>query len=81
MKLEVITVAPKEQRVLLLFDPQQPVPEDQQARTYLQDNDLEPKRQYQETRDSTDYDVYYFGHCYVGDHLNHLVGLASESKL
>ena len=81
MKLEVITVAPEEQRVLLFFDPQQPLDTDQQVRTYLQDNDLEPKREYRETRDSTEYDVYYFGHCYVRDHLDHLVGLATESKL
>ena len=80
MKLEVITVAPEEQRVLLLFDPEEQASGDDQVRSYLQNNGLEPKRQYRETRESTQYDVYYFGHCYLEGHLEALTGMAAEVK-
>ena len=77
MKLEVINLTSTEQRVLLLFDTQRPSSEDAQVRSYLQDNSLQPRREYQETRDTNEYDVYYFGHCYLKGHLEHLVSLAS----
>ena len=80
MKLEVITVAPEEQRVLMLFEQQRESQDDDQVREYLQQHDLEPKRQYEETRDATRYDVYYFGHCYLEGHLQYLTRMASESR-
>ena len=79
MKLEVITVAPEEQRVLLLFDGQEQG--DARVQAYLQEHDLAPKRQYEETRDATRYDVYYFGHCYLEGHMESLTGMASEASL
>ena len=79
MKLEIITVAPEEQRVLLWFDGQDQ--RDAQVRAYLQQHHLEPKRQYEETRDATRYDVYYFGHCYLEGHMESLTGMASEASL
>ncbi len=81
MKLEVISIAPTEQRVLLLFDPSGPTPEDAEVDSYLQSHDLEPKRQYSETRDEKEYNVYYFGHCYIEDHLEKLASMATEAKL
>ena len=81
MKLEVITVAPEEQRVLMLFDRQRRSPDDNQARAYLQQHDLEPKKQYEETRDAVQYDVYYFGHCYLEGHLESLTSMASGSSI
>jgi hypothetical protein len=79
MKLEVITVAPEEQRVLLFFDQQGHG--DDQVLAYLQQHDLEPKKQYEETRDATRYDVYYFGHCYLDGHLDSLTRMATEAKV
>ena len=79
MKLETITVSPGERRVLLLFDPQTQTVADNEARYYLTSNDLEPKRQYNETRDETEYEVYYFGHCYIEEHLESLTGFAAEA--
>lgn len=81
MKLEVITVAPQEQRVLLLFDQQMQSPNDDQVRAYLRQHELEPKRQYEETRDATRFDVYYFGHCYLEGHLEYLTRMASEPSV
>ena len=78
MKMEVINVSPKEQRVLLLFDGDGPPSKVEQVDTYLRVHELEPKRQYAETRDGKEYLVYYFGHCYLEDHLEQLTAMASE---
>jgi len=79
MKMEVITVAPEEQRVLLMFDPDQPLSTDSQVTSYLQDNGLEPKREYKESRESTEYNILYFGHCYLDGHMDALTGFAESS--
>ena len=81
MKMELVQLDPKEQRILLLFDEEQPSPEDDQVRTYLQAHNLEPKRQYQEARNGKEYLTYYFGRCYLEDHLEQLTSMASEAKL
>ncbi len=81
MKMELVQLTPKEQRILLLFDPEEPSPEDDKVRTYLKDHNLEAKRQYQESRDGKEYLTYYFGHCYLEDHLEQLAAMASETKL
>lgn len=81
MKLEIVTLTPEEQRVLLLFDPTSPTPQDPEVDAYLQAHNLEPKRQYRETRQGREYVVYYFGHCYLEDHLEQLAGLATEAVL
>ena len=77
MKLETITASPGEQRVLLMFDPVSQTVEDERVRSYLTSNALELKRQYDETREDTEYEVYYFGHCYIEEHLNSLTRLAN----
>jgi hypothetical protein len=79
MKMEVITVAPEEQRVLLMFDPDEQLSTDSQITSYLQDNGLEPKREYKETRESTEYNILYFGHCYLDGHMDALTGFAESS--
>jgi hypothetical protein len=78
MKLEVITVSPNEDRVLLFFDPEKDSEDDAKVRSYLAENSLDPKREYTETRESTDYNVYYFGHCYIKGHMESLTAMASE---
>ena len=79
MKMEVINLSPTEQRVLLLFESDGPSQEDVQVDEYLHAHELEPKRQYSETRDGKAYLVYYFGYCYLEDHLEGLLAMASES--
>ena len=79
MKMEVINLSPTEQRVILLFDSDGPSPKDKQVDDYLHAHELEPKRQYSETRDGKEYLVYYFGHCYLEDHLEQLSAMASEA--
>lgn len=79
MKMEVINLSPTEQRVLLLFDSDGPSPEDVQVDDYLRARELEPKRQYSETRDGKEYLVYYFGHCYLEDHMEQLSSMTTEA--
>jgi hypothetical protein len=81
MKMEVVNLSSTEQRVLLLFDGDGLSQKDEQADTYLHDHELEPKRQYRETRDGKEYLVYYFGHCYLEGHLDQLSAFASEAPL
>ena len=78
MKLEVITVSPNEDRVLLYFDPEDESGDDDKVRTYLAENSLDPKREYTEARESTDYNVLYFGHCYIKDHMESLTEMATK---
>ena len=80
MKIEVIDVAGCQDRVLLLFEGETPSDEDARVDEYLSSNGLEPKRQYTENRDGTDYRVYYFGQCYIGDHIEQLTAMADESS-
>lgn len=81
MKMEVVHLSTNKHKVLLLFDfdRDEPSPEDEQVDDYLHDHELEPKRQYRETRDGKNYLVYYFGHCYLDGHLDQLAALASEA--
>ena len=81
MKMEVLNQSPTEKRVLLLFDSNGLSLEDEKVDEYLRAHDLEPKRQYSETRDGKEYLVYYFGHCYLEDHLDQLSALASEAQM
>ena len=74
-------VSESERRVLLLFDTGDPRPEAGAAQAYIEEQGMEPKRRYRETRGDTEYEVYYFGLCYLEGHLDHLAGLASEATL
>ena len=76
MKLERITTDSCQERVLLLFDPDEEATKDR-VRSYLTQNDISPRREYSETRDDTEYDVYYFGSCYIEGHLDSLTEVAS----
>ena len=75
--METITVSPGEQRVLLMFDPETRTGDDHQVQSYLDSNGLEPRRIYRETRDESEYEVHYFGYCYIESHLDSLNRLAS----
>ena len=76
MKLERITTDSCQERILLLFDPNERTVRDR-VRSYLTQNDISPRREYTETRDDTEYDVYYFGSCYIEGHLDSLTEVAS----
>ena len=78
MKMEFVNLSEEAQRVLLLFDADGPSTGDEAVDAYLQANGLEPRRQYRETREGKEYFVYYFGHCYVEDHLDELAAMAEQ---
>jgi len=80
MKMEVLNLSAEEKRILLLFDSNGPSSEDEKVDEYLHAHDLEPKRQYSETRDGKEYLVYYFGHCYLEDHMEQLSALSGEAQ-
>ena len=76
MKVETMTTDSCQERILLLFDPGERNARDK-VRSYLDDNDISPRREYTETRDDTEYEVYYFGSCYIQSHLDNLTEVAS----
>ena len=78
MKSEVMNTAECQDRVLLLFEGETPSEQDARVDEYLRSNNLEPKRQYTENRDGTDYRVYYFGQCYIQSHMDELNALAEQ---
>ena len=77
MNMEFLQVSPDEQRVILLFKESDQDEKLKEVDHYLLNNQLEPKRKYSENRDGIDYLVYYFGHCYLADHLEILSEMAS----
>lgn len=76
MKVETITTDSCQERILLLFDPGEQAAMDR-VRSYLNQNDISPRREYTEARDDTEYEVYYFGSCYIQSHLDNLTEVAS----
>jgi hypothetical protein len=60
-----------------MFDPEERTAGDRQVQSYLDSNGLEPRRIFRETRDESEYEVHYFGYCYIESHLDSLTGLAS----
>ncbi len=67
-----IRVEPKElfmYSVFLAFNPDRPDSEDEAVKAYLDQHELIPKMQGKDTVDGQEYDVMYFGGCYLGRHL------------
>ena len=67
-----ISVEPKEffmYSVFLAFSQEQPEPEDDAVKAYLAERELEPKTRGNNTWEGQEYDVMYFGGCYLGSHL------------
>ena len=69
MKIETIEIAPGEKRILLLMNQEQSSSPDKEVLTYLKANGIEAKKEYAEERDGTEYNVMYFGHCYLEDRI------------
>jgi len=68
-----IRVEPKEffmYSVFLAFNAADPEPEDETVKAYLTERELEPKSEGKNTWDGQEFDVMYFGGCYLGKHLN-----------
>ena len=64
-----IKVEPKDwmmHSVFLYFSDERRDSEDTAVRKYLSDHGLKPKREFAERVDDTDFDVMYFGGCYIG---------------
>ena len=78
----LIRVEPKEwmmSSVLLYFDQSAPDPEDEVVRKYIADNTLVPKREGTTTWNDRDWDVMYFGGCYLGSHLGAIDRIQKET--
>ena len=67
-----IRVEPKEffmYAVFLAFNQEHPDREDAAVKAYLEEHELEPKAMGKDRLDDQEYDVMYFGGCYIGKHL------------
>src|SRR5262249_59868237 len=68
-----IKIEPKEffmQAVFLAFSTEHPDPEDEAIKAYLDTHELIPKAQGTDKFDDQDFEVLYFGGCYLGKHLD-----------
>ena len=69
----IIRVEPKDwmmQSVFLYFDGEAPDPEDEVVRQYLDENKLVPRRETTTRWEDRDWEVMYYGGCYLGRHLS-----------
>jgi hypothetical protein len=69
----IIRVEPKDffmSTIFLIFDRQQPDPEDEEVKRYLAERSLEPRRTVETAYQERDCLVWQFGGCYLGGHLN-----------
>jgi len=69
----IIRVEPKDffmSTIFLIFDREQPDPEDEEVKRYLAERSLEPRRTLETAYQERDCLVWQFGGCYLGGHLN-----------
>lgn len=74
----IIRVEPKEffmSTIYLIFDRQRSEPEDEEVKRYLAERQLEPKRTFETTYQERDSQVWQFGGCYLGKHLDVIVDI------
>src|ERR671922_1210485 len=77
----IIRVEPKDffmSTILLIFDQEQPDPEDEEAKRYLAERGLEPKRTFHTDMQGRDYVVWQFGGCYLGRHLDAIADIQKK---
>jgi len=68
-----IKIEPKEffmDAVFLAFSKERPAPEDEAIKAYLDAHELIPKAQGTDRFEDQEFDVLYFGGCYLGKHLD-----------
>ena len=77
-----VRIEPKEffmYSVFLAFDHNSPDAEDQEVLAYLEQHELEAKRQGKQVVDDVEYNVMQFGGCYLGKHLNNIGDMQRNS--
>jgi hypothetical protein len=64
--------------ILLIFDQEQPDPEDEEAKRYLAERSLEPRRTFDTTVQERTCVVWQFGGCYLGRHLDAIADIQKQ---
>jgi uncharacterized Rossmann fold enzyme len=78
MQIETIKITEEEQRILIIIDKKSDNETKELLDSYLENNTLSPKKEYLEERNGKDYLVYYFGHCYIEEHLENIGNIAGK---
>jgi len=78
MQIETIKIKEEEQRILIIIDKKSDNETKELLDSYLENNTLSPKKEYLEERNGKDYLVYYFGHCYIEEHLENIGNIAEK---
>ena len=74
----IIRIEPKDwnmHTVLMFFNEEEPHPEDSDIRSYLEERRLEPRRQYNTELAGEKFEVWTYGGCYLGRHMNALADI------
>ena len=74
----IIRIEPKDwnmHTVLMFFNKEEPHTEDTDIRSYLQERRLEPRRQYDTELAGEKFEVWTYGGCYLGQHMNALADI------
>ena len=74
----IIRIEPKDwnmHTVLMFFNEEEPHPEDADIRSYLEERHLEPRRQYNTELAGENFEVWTYGGCYLGRHMNALADI------
>ena len=74
----IIRVEPKEffmSTVYLIFNKAQAEPEDTEVKQYLEERQLEPRREFETAYQEQDCTVWQFGGCYLGQHLEKIADI------
>lgn len=74
----IIRVEPKEffmSTVYLIFDKAQTEPEDTEVKQYLEERQLQPRREFETAYQEQDCMVWQFGGCYLGQHLEKIADI------
>ena len=74
----IIRIEPKDwnmHTVLMFFKEGEPHPEDADIRQYLEERHLEPRRQYNTELAGEKFEVWTYGGCYLGRHMNALADI------
>ena len=77
----IIKVEPKEffmSTVYLIFHQERGEPEDEEVKRYLAERQLEPKREFATTYEEQPCQVWQFGGCYLGNHLQMLAEIQKK---
>ena len=74
----IIRIEPKDwnmHTVLMFFNAEEPHPEDTDIRRYLEERRLKPRRQYNTELAGENFEVWTYGGCYLGRHMNALADI------